>query len=165
MKKFLSVLIIFTCLFLLLGCSKDENDSVSAQNENKFINVKLNEDGKIVIDTSDITSKATFVNYVVDDVNIQFIVVRGTDGVVRIAFNTCEVCNPSPNAFFLQKDNYFECQNCGNRFSIDEIGEVTGGCNPAPVSEKIMEDDKIIIDGDYALKYKEKFENWNGRID
>ncbi len=42
-----------------------------------------------MLDTTNITSDVTFVNYDSNGVIIQFIVVRGTDGEVRIAFNTC----------------------------------------------------------------------------
>ena len=129
--------------------------------------VQANEDGNIIIDTKDITSVATFVNYKVDDIDrtiIQFIVVRGTDGKVRIAFNTCQACNPSPNAYFVQIGDYFECQNCGNNFHIDKIGEEKGGCNPAPVEEKEEKENQIIINSDYVNSYKEKFRNWNGRV-
>ena len=65
----------------MTGCEKQANQE--EQVNNKFIDIEANEDGKIVIDTEEITSIATFVNYEVDDVIIQFIVVRGTDGEVR----------------------------------------------------------------------------------
>ena len=81
---------------------------------------------------------------------------------VRIAFNTCQACNPAPNAYFVQVGEYLQCQNCGNKFHIDKIGEEKGGCNPAPVEEKEETDNQIIIDKDYVATYKEKFENWNG---
>lgn len=42
-----------------------------------------------MLDTTNITSDVTFVNYDSKGVIIQFIVVCGTDGEVRIAFNTC----------------------------------------------------------------------------
>ena len=144
----------------MTGCEKQANQE--EQVNNKFIDIEANEDGKIVIDTEEITSIATFVNYEVDDVIIQFIVVRGTDGEVRIAFNTCQACNPSPNAYFIQKDEYLECQNCKNKFYIDQIGEEIGGCNPAPVEEKEKVAKQIVLDKEYVDSYKEKLENWNG---
>lgn len=104
------------------------------------MNVEANDDGNIIIDTTNITSTATFVNYKVDDVTIQFVVVKGTDGVVGIVFNTCQSCNPSPNAYFVQK----------------------GGCNPHPVEEKEISENKIILTKDYVDTFKEKFENFNG---
>lgn len=157
MKKLLAVLALFLGVLFLTGCDSEKDAS-----SNNFVTVKANDEGKIVIDTKDITQEATFVNYEVDGVTIQFIVVRGTDGKVRIAFNTCQACNPSPNAYFKQVGEYLQCQNCGNKFHIDKIGEEKGGCNPAPVEEKEETDTQIIIDEDYVDSYKGKFEGWNG---
>lgn len=160
MKKILVLLILFLCIFTLTGCGNEKNKE--EKTSNSFITVKANEDGKIVISTEDITSDVTFVNYEVDGVIIQFIVVRGTDGKVRIAFNTCQACNPSPNAYFIQVGEYLQCQNCGNKFHIDKIGIEKGGCNPAPVEEKEETDNSIIIAQEYADSYKAKFKNWKG---
>ena len=146
----------------LTGCEKTSKEEEVSNNN--FITVEATEDGKIIIDTKTITSVATFINYKVDGIVIQFVAVKGTDGKVRIAFNTCQACNPSPNAYFKQVGEYLQCQNCGNKFHIDKIGEEKGGCNPAPVEEKEEKDDQIIIDKNYADSYKEKFENWNGPI-
>lgn len=152
MKKIIIISAIILNLFFITGCD-----------DNKYIDVYSN-DGKIIIDTTNITSKATFVNYEVDSVVIQFIVVRGSDGVVRIAFNTCQVCNPSPNAYFIQKGNYLECQNCKTKFSIDKLGIEIGGCNPQPVENKQELENKIILDQEYVETFKEKFVDWNGKI-
>lgn len=160
MKKIFVLLVLFLSIFTLTGCGNEKNKEETTSNS--FITVKANENGKIVINTEDITSDVTFVNYEVDGIIIQFIVVRGTDGKVRIAFNTCQACNPSPNAYFIQVGDYLECQNCGNKFHIDKIGIEKGGCNPAPVEEKEGTDNSIIIDQEYADSYKAKFENWKG---
>lgn len=160
MKKVLILLVLFISIFSFSGCSnKGDNKEES---ENKFIKVEANDEGKIIINTKNITSDATFINYEIDDVIIQFVVVRGTDGVVRIAFNTCQACNPSPNAYFIQKGEYLVCQNCENMFHIDKIGEEKGGCNPAPVEEKEEINNQIILDKNYIDTYKSKFKNWNG---
>lgn len=160
MKKFyilLSILII-----IVTGC--EYGSKTTKKGNNKYINSSLDSDGNVIIDTSDITSEATFINYEVDGVTIQLIVVRATDGTIRVAFNTCQVCNPSPNAYFLQDGDYLVCQNCGNRFHIDEVVVKKGGCNPTPV-EELEEDGKIIkINKAYLESYKDKFENWNGPI-
>lgn len=160
MKKFyilLSILII-----IVTGC--EYSPKTTKKGNNKYINSSLDSDGNVIIDISDITSEATFINYAVDGVTIQLIVVRATDGTIRVAFNTCQVCNPSPNAYFLQDGDYLVCQNCGNRFHIDEVGVKKGGCNPTSV-EEFEDDGKIIkINKAYLESYKDKFENWNGPI-
>lgn len=149
------------CLVVLLLCLTSCKKELSVT-ENEFLTVKENADNKIIINTQDITSTATFVNYEVEGVNIQFVVVRGTDGKVRIAFNTCQACNPSPLAYFVQKGEYLECQNCGNRFHIDKVGLERGGCNPALVEEKEYGYQQMVMDTDYVSSYKEKFRNWKG---
>ena len=158
MKKIFLGLLVIISFFALTGCGNSDAD----KGEQKVVQAILNEDGNIVIDESKITEEATFLSYEVDGVTIGFIVVRGTDGKVRVAFNTCQSCTPSPNAYFIQIGEYFECQNCGNRFHIDDIGVKRGGCNPAPVDEMTQEDGVITISSEYAKTYKDNFENWNG---
>ena len=155
-KKVFSFLIIFATL-LSTACTKKEAT-------NNFMELKKDIKKEIEINTEKITIDVTFANYEVDGVIIQFILVRGTDGVVRIAFNTCQACNPSPTAYFVQKGEYLECQNCKNKFHIDKIGIEKGGCNPAPVEKKTIKGEKIIVDADYVKSFKEKFVNWKGQV-
>lgn len=112
---------------------------------NKYLTVKANEDNNIILDTSNITSTTTFVNYDDEGIIIQFILARGTDNKVRIALNTCQVCNPSPKAYFIQKGEYLVCQNCGTKFHINKIGIEKGGCNPTPVEEKKKKIIKLLL--------------------
>lgn len=156
MKKILSILVL-TLLFILCGCDKVKDDKTN----NNIITVNP-VDGKLIIDTTNITSDVTFVNYDSNGVIIQFIVVRGTDGVVRIAFNTCQACNPSPRAYFIQEGEYLKCENCASLFHIDKIGVDKDGCNPIVVEEKEEQDNKIIINTEYADTFRDRFVNWNG---
>lgn len=126
---------------------------------NKYLTVKANEDNNIILDTSNITSTATFVNYGDEGIIIQFILVRETDNTVRIALNTCQVCDTSPKAYFIQEGEYLVCQSCGTKFHINKIGIEKEGCNPTPVEEKEEEDNKIIINKDYVDTFKSKFKN------
>lgn len=159
MKKFFSILAIFS-IFILYGCDKQEE----VEKKNNIITVNP-VDGKLVIDTTNITSDVTFVNYDSNGVIIQFIVVRGTDGEVRIAFNTCQACNPSPRAYFVQEGEYLKCENCASLFHIDKIGVEKDGCNPIVVEEKEVSENKIIITTDYADTLRDKFVNWNGIVE
>lgn len=159
MKKFLSILVILS-IFILYGCDKQEE----VEKKNNIITVNP-VDGKLVIDTTNITSDVTFVNYDSNGVIIQFIVVRGTDGEVKIAFNTCQACNPSPRAYFVQEGEYLKCENCASLFHIDKIGVEKDGCNPIVVEEKEVSENKIIITTDYADTLRDKFVNWNGIVE
>lgn len=158
MKKFILVFIIIS-IILCTGCSTNDQKKQSKVNA---VKATLDINGNIIINKDEIDDTATFLSYEVDGVTIGFIVVKGTDGDIRVAFNTCQSCNPSPNAYFIQKGEYFECQNCGNRFHVDQIGVEKGGCNPAPVEKMVDEEGTIKISSEYAKTYKENFENWNG---
>lgn len=158
MRKISYFILILILVLTVNGCSIKTKE-VKNQVENKYLTVKANEDNSIILDTSNITSTATFVNYNDDGIIIQFILVRGTDNKVRIALNTCQVCNPSPKAYFIQEGEYLVCQNCGTKFHINKIGIEKGGCNPTPVEEKQEEDNKIIINKDYVDTFKSKFKN------
>ena len=163
MRKISYLILILILVLTVNGCSTKTKE-VKKQVENKYITVKANEDNNIILDTSKITSTATFVNYNDEGTIIQFILVRGTDGKVRIALNTCQVCNPSPKAYFIQEGEYLVCQNCGTKFHINKIGIEKGGCNPTPVEEKQEEDNKIIINKDYVDTFKSKFKNLKEKV-
>ena len=163
MRKISYLILILILVLTVNGCSTKTKE-VKKQVENKYITVKANEDNNIILDTSKITSTATFVNYNDEGTIIQFILVRGTDGKVRIALNTCQVCNPSPKAYFVQEGEYLVCQSCGTKFHINKIGIEKGGCNPTPVEEKQEEDNKIIISKDYIDTFKSKFKDLKEKV-
>ena len=73
MKKVLLIFVLFTSILSLTGCEKGDNGEV-VSNHN-FVTVMVNKDGKIILDTKEITSIVTFVNYEIDGIIIQFIVV------------------------------------------------------------------------------------------
>ena len=158
MKKISQLILILILVLAVNGCST-KTKKVKKQIENKYLTVKANEDNNIILDTSNITSTAPFVNYDDQGIIIQLILVRGTDNKVRIALNTCQICNPSPKAYFIQEGEYLVCQNCGIKFHINKIGIEREGCNPTPVEEKQEEDNKIIINKDYIDTFKSKFKN------
>ena len=158
MKKISQLILILILVLTVNGCST-KTKKVKKQIENKYLTVKANEDNNIILDTSNIASTATFVNYDNDGIIIQLILVRRRDNKVRITLNTCQVCNPSPKAYFIQEGEYLVCQNCGTKFHINKIGIEKGGCNPTPVVEKQEEDNKIIISKDYIDTFKSKFKN------
>ena len=163
MKKiFLMLVLLIGTFALVTGCGNEESKVREDRINNKVVKATIDKEGNIVIKKENISETATFISYNIDGVTISFIVVRGTDGKVRVAFNTCQSCSPSPKAYFIQKGDYFECQNCGNKFHVDKIGEQKGGCNPAPVEEKIEDDETIKIPTDYAKTFKENFRSWDG---
>ena len=74
---------------------------------------------------------------------IEVFVVRGSDGQPRLAFNACDVCYRAKKGYTQERDQMV-CGNCGNRFPIDQIGAVQGGCNPAPLKSAMDKGDLVI---------------------
>jgi len=166
MKKFIYIfLIIF--MVVITGCNKknDINTEKPAV-ANEYLSAVLNEDGDILINGDQVTKVATFYNYEFEGVTIQLIAVRASDGTVRIVFNTCQACNPDKNAYFVQEGDYIVCQTCGTRIKIDDIGFKGVGCSPfyIPDEYKTSDGSNIIISEEYIKGFKEKFENWSGKL-
>jgi uncharacterized membrane protein len=87
----------------------------------------------ILIQKKDIGQVATFYPYTVNGKPMEVFAVRASDGTIRTALNTCQVCYASGRGYYKQEGGVFVCQNCGNRFVLDQIEKVKGGCNPVPI--------------------------------
>ncbi|HMK33660.1 MAG TPA: DUF2318 domain-containing protein [Desulfomonilaceae bacterium] len=81
------------------------------------------------------------------DKRIRFFVVKSTDGIIRAAFDTCEVCYKAKKGY-VQKGNDMVCINCGLKFRTDKVNEIKGGCNPSPLKRTIQGDKIVINQGD-----------------
>lgn len=78
------------------------------------------------------------------DITVRYFVIKSADGVVRAAFDACDVCWPAGKGYY-QEGDVMVCRNCGRKFTSVRINEVQGGCNPAPLARRVQ-DDKLIID-------------------
>ncbi|MBW1768313.1 MAG: DUF2318 domain-containing protein [Deltaproteobacteria bacterium] len=74
---------------------------------------------------------------------VKYFILKSSDGVVRAAFDACDVCWPSGKGYF-QKGDVMVCRNCGRQFASVKINEVKGGCNPAPLKREVVGDDLVI---------------------
>jgi uncharacterized membrane protein len=74
---------------------------------------------------------------------IQFFVLKSRDGVIRAAFNACDVCYLDKQGY-RQEGDEMVCNACGQRFPSELINEVRGGCNPSPL-ERTIEGDEVVI--------------------
>ena len=74
---------------------------------------------------------------------IRFFVMKSSDGVVRAAFDTCDVCFRERRGYRQSGDNMI-CNNCGKAFPSRDINVVQGGCNPAPI-ERAVEGDRVVL--------------------
>lgn len=166
-KIIILILFLIAISFFVLLRYNNKNSVPSSFNtynddNHTIITVKQGED--IVINSNDITTNATYYNYEYDDYIIQIFASKATNEIVRIVFNTCVFCNPSPMAYFIQNGDYFECQNCRNKFHRNEIGLTeTFGCSPIAVLDenKMIKGSDIIISNDFVETYKDKFETIN----
>ncbi len=116
----------------------------------------------ITINKADVTEKVTFFPYQSGDIDMEVIAIRASDGSVRTALNTCQVCYDSGRGYYKQEGDVLVCQNCGNRFGVDQVEVVKGGCNPVPIfdDQKIETDETITISDDVLAEYKELFGEW-----
>ncbi len=116
----------------------------------------------LVIPVSDISEKVTFYPVDIDGTKMEVLAVKAPDGSIRTAFNTCQVCYDSGRGYYKQDGDVLVCQNCGNRFRMDQVEVVSGGCNPVPIfpENKIVDDESITIP--YALLNEAKviFAKW-----
>mgnify|MGYP002517416941 CR=1 FL=1 len=121
------------------------------------------ENGEIAIDADTLTSDPIYVNYDSNGTNIQLIAVKASDGTPRLSLNTCQVCNPSPRAYFKEQDGKLVCQNCGNTFTMDSVGETSGGCNPTYIDYKNA-DGKLTVSTADLDTYVDRFTSWGGPV-
>lgn len=137
---------------LLAGCGKKAEDTPAADGESQTAE-------GLVIPVADITEEARFYKLTVDKVEMEVLAVKASDGTIRTAFNTCQICYQSPAGYYKQQEDYLICQNCRNAFQIDEVEVIRGGCNPVPIGtdEKTTDDENITITAEVMRQYIELF--------
>lgn len=75
--------------------------------------------------------------------DINFFVLKSSDGVIRAAFDSCDVCYREKKGY-RQEGDRMVCNNCGQQFPSVKINELRGGCNPAPL-ERSIEGEYLIV--------------------
>jgi len=91
-----------------------------------------------------------------DGITIKYFIVRSSDGVIRAAFDACDVCWPSGKGYY-QEGDYMVCRNCGKRFVSVKVNEEKGGCNPAPL-RRTVQDDQVILEVNDILEGRSYFD-------
>ena len=74
---------------------------------------------------------------------IKYFILKSADGVIRAAFDACDVCWPEGKGY-VQDKTAMICRNCGRRFESVMVNEIQGGCNPAPLKRTIQGNQVII---------------------
>lgn len=96
-----------------------------------------------------------------DGVTIKYFIIKSSDGIIRAAFDACDVCWREGKGY-VQQDDVMVCRNCGRRFPSTKINVVTGGCNPGPLTRS-MEGGKVVIKIAHILEGKRYFALRGGR--
>ncbi|MCI1956598.1 MAG: DUF2318 domain-containing protein [Oscillospiraceae bacterium] len=118
--------------------------------------------GNLVIQKSQVTATPSFYPYQSGNIKMEVLAVRASDGSVRTAFNTCQVCYSSGRGYYQLDGDTLVCQNCGNRFTADQVEQQRGGCNPVGITReyKTETDQTITIQKKFFQQTQEIFENW-----
>jgi uncharacterized membrane protein len=74
---------------------------------------------------------------------VKLFAVKSSDGVLRTAFDACDVCYEAKRGYTQQGDEMV-CNECGRTFPVIKVNTVSGGCNPAPLTRTVQGDHLII---------------------
>ena len=100
------------------------------------------------------SGKALFLSLDSEGRQLHYFALKSPDGAYRTAFDTCDVCFRT-NRGYRQEGDRMVCNNCGQKFACDKIGEVKGGCNPHPLAHKeeagfmVIRKDDIVAGKEY----------------
>lgn len=160
-KKHLLIVTILMAIGIvaLTGCSKKSNQTSGTSSKEAEV---IASGDSLVIPVDDISEKASFYPVNVDGVDLEVVAVKASDGTLRTAFNTCQICYSSGRGYYKQSGDALICQNCGNQFAMDHVEVESGGCNPWPIFEKdkTVDDENISISYDFLKDSTIIFENW-----
>jgi uncharacterized membrane protein len=134
-KKYVLVLLAVALSLGMFAINKGHTFSLFS----KYTSVKEN-NGEVRIAAADVSDgKAHYYTYRNGDKTIKFFIVKSSDGVIRAAFDACDVCFSAKKGYS-QEGDFMVCNNCGQKFHSNRVNVVEGGCNPAPLKrEKIGE--------------------------
>ncbi|MCX8023371.1 MAG: DUF2318 domain-containing protein [Syntrophorhabdaceae bacterium] len=155
-KKFLIKTFPLMAIAIMLILASTNNVKADPINNRKVpLNVKNPKEVVYPVNIFD-DGKAHFFQYKTDDgVKIRYFILKSSDGVIRAAFDACDVCWREGKGY-LQKGDYMVCRNCGRRFPSTKINILSGGCNPAPLTRNI-EGGNVVIKIDSILEGKRYF--------
>ena len=152
------VAIIMIASTVLSGCGLGESD------EDSNVTAAVQVDQDIVIPISEISESAKFYPADIDGTRLEVVAVKASDGTIRTAFNTCQICYDSGKGYYKQQGDVLACQNCGNQFPMDRVEVEAGGCNPWPIFDKnkTVTEDSITISYNFLKESQGVFANWKG---
>ena len=97
----------------------------------KYQKVKVT-NGVVTIPVAKVSDGAAhFYKFTEGGKEIGFFIIKGADGALHTAFDSCDVCFREKKGYFQQGD-FMVCKNCNQRFATTRIGpHAVGGCNPS----------------------------------
>ncbi|NTW58836.1 MAG: DUF2318 domain-containing protein [Nitrospirae bacterium] len=85
---------------------------------------------------------ASYFVYHANGTDIKFFVLRASDGTVRVALDSCTSCYHAKLGY-RQDGETMVCNNCGMGFKSTDVGHITGGCSPIPLTNS--QDGKALV--------------------
>lgn len=88
-------------------------------------------------------------SYKICETEVEIVALKDSRGNLRTAFNACQVYYSSGKGYYRQNGDYLVCQNCGNSFTINQVGIASGNCNPWP----ILDSDRTVTSDETQISY------------
>ncbi len=115
--------------------------------------------GSLFITESAIGTRPLFIPVRSGGTDMEVIAVRDDAGTVRIAFNTCQVCNGSPSAFFAPVRDGLQCRSCGFVFPADQVGAGGDSCTPLAIPGVTKDNGVLRVPAEVIAAHRGKFRN------
>ena len=115
--------------------------------------------GDLLIKKSELSKeKVSFVRPI-EGSKIELLARIGDEGEIKIALGTCRSCNGAPGAYYTQKGDWLQCNNCELTFPLNVLDSPGGGCHPIMPDESVFTktEEGIIIHTDLLAGYEELF--------
>lgn len=87
--------------------------------------------------------KAHFFSLGTGERAVRFFALHKSDGSIGVALDACNACYRAKLGYRQDGDQVI-CNNCGMAFRPEDIGVVTGGCNPIPLVHTLTGDAIVV---------------------
>ncbi|MCG8572177.1 MAG: DUF2318 domain-containing protein [Spirochaetes bacterium] len=147
-KKFrveflIPIFIIIGGLLFLINLKLKANPATLINGSVKYESLSA-QNGQITIPTASFNDgNVKYYQFEVSGKNIYFFALKSADGVIRTAFDACDVCYRAKKGYS-QESDFMICNNCGQRFPSNKINIEKGGCNPAPLNRRVVGKNLVI---------------------
>jgi uncharacterized membrane protein len=136
---------------LLFFLYKDNNNASDQKYQPKMQNSRYIFDARVFDD-----GVARHFQHRTGDIVINYFVLKSSDGIIRAAYDACDVCWREGKGYYQDGDDMV-CRNCGRKFPSVLVNEVKGGCNPAPLKRQVT-NGKVVISIKDILQGRQYFD-------